>query len=158
MRQLLLLPALVLATLIVTTTAQAQLLQTQAISLEAAKVMAQAAEAEAQRNNWNVAIAIVDAGGELILLHRRDGTQLASIDIAIGKARTAARFRRPSMAMEELIAGGRTVLMTIEGLTPIEGGLPVVVDGDVIGGIGVSGVASADDVRIAQAGIDALRR
>jgi glc operon protein GlcG len=156
--RLLLLPALVMAALITSTPAQAQLLQTRAISLEAAKAMAQAAEAEAQRNNWNVAIAIVDANGDLILLHRRDGTQLASIDIAIGKARTAVRFRRPSKAMEDLIAGGRTVLMTIEGIMPVEGGLPVIVDGDVIGGIGVSGVASTDDVRVAQAGIDAMRR
>jgi glc operon protein GlcG len=157
MRHLILGGALLIGSLVGAGSADAQLLTTRAISLESAKAMATAAEAEAARNNWPVAIAIVDINGELILLHRRDGTQLASIDIAIGKARTAARFRRPSKALEDMIVGGRSTLLSIDGILPVEGGLPVTVEGVVIGGIGVSGVASQQDEQIAAAGLTALR-
>jgi uncharacterized protein GlcG (DUF336 family) len=150
--------SLFLLALLVSSPARAQLLQTQTLSLQAAKTMAAAAEAKARENNWNVAIAIVDASGELILFHRLDQTQPASLDIAIGKARTAARFRRPTKVLEDAVAGGRTVLLAVDDAVPLEGGLPIVVDGRVIGAVGVSGVTSQQDAQVAQVAIDALVR
>ena len=135
----------------------AQLQDAKILTLEAAKRIMEAADAEAARNNWNVVIAIVDAGGELIMLHRRDGTQAGSVDIARGKARTAVRFQRPTKALEDQVVGGRTVWLAVEGVTPMEGGIPIVVDGRVIGGVGVSGVMSSQDAQVAQAGVNALR-
>lgn len=139
------------------TTESTHLYSTRMISLEGAKKMALAAEQEAERNGWNVAIAVVDGSGELILLHRRDGTQLASMSIATGKARTAVRFKRPTKTLEDAVASGRTALLSVEGITPMEGGIPVIVDGQLLGAIGVSGVLSAQDAQVAQAGIDALQ-
>jgi len=139
--------------------AQVQLPSTPYINLDAAKRMAAAAEAEAARNGWgNVAIAIVDASGDLIFFQRGDNTQTASLEIAIRKARTSAGFRRPTGAMEEAVLGGRTVILALEGVLPIEGGLPVTVDERVIGAIGVSGVTPQQDGQIARAGIAALNR
>jgi glc operon protein GlcG len=135
---------------------QAQLVERKAISLEAAKRMMAAAEAEARKNNWSVAIAIVDEGGELIAFHKLDDTQIASVNVAIGKARTAARFKRPTKALEDAVNGGRSVLIAVDGITPLEGGIPVIVDGRVIGAIGVSGVISQQDAQVAQAGVNAL--
>jgi glc operon protein GlcG len=134
-----------------------QLLTTRMLSLEGAKQIAVAAEAEAARNDWNVALAIVDATGELILFHRRDGTQAASLEIAIGKARTAARFRRPTKALEDAILDGRTSLLMLGDVLPLEGGLPILVEGEVVGGIGVSGVTAQQDAEVARAGLAALR-
>ena len=155
--RLLLLLALALGGTLLPSSAGAQLLDTKVISLEAARQMAQAAEAEARRNQWNVAIAVVDAAGELILFHRLDGVQPASLDIALQKARTAARLRRPTRALQDALEGGRTALLALDGLLPLEGGIPVVVDGQVIGAVGVSGVTSQQDAQIAQAGVGALR-
>jgi uncharacterized protein GlcG (DUF336 family) len=126
------------------------------ITLEGARKMMAAAEAEARKNNWNVVIAIVDAGANLILLQKLDGTQSASINIAIGKARTAVNFKRPSKAMEEMVTNGRLAFLTIEGLLPLQGGLPILWEGKVIGAVGVSGVKSAEDEQVARAAIDAL--
>lgn len=126
------------------------------LTLEAAKRMGAAAEAEARRNSWNVAIAVVDAAGGLIYFQRLDETQPASLDIAVRKARTSAGFKRPTKALEDAVAGGRMVLLGLEDMLPIEGGLPVVVEGRVIGAIGVSGVTAQQDGRIAQAGVAAL--
>ena len=137
--------------------ASAQLLDAKVIGMDAARTMMAAAEAEATRNGWPVAIAIVDAAGELILFHKLDGTQAASIDIAIGKASTAARLRRPTKALEDAIASGRMALAAVDGVLPLEGGVPIVVDGDVIGAIGVSGVTSQQDAQVAEAGVAALR-
>jgi glc operon protein GlcG len=125
---------------------------------QAQKAMA-AAQAEAKKNNWNVVIAIVDSGGHLVSLQRLDNTQYASIDIAKGKATTAVNFRRPSKALEDAIAGGGAGLrlLRVDGLTPLEGGIPIVVDGKIIGGIGVSGVLSSQDAQTARAGADALK-
>ena len=130
---------------------------TKYITLDGAKKMMAAAEAEARQNNWTVAVAIVDAGSNLILFQKIDETQSGSINVAIGKARTAVAFKRPTKAMEEIIAGGRTVFLAVEGLTPLQGGLPVVVDGQVIGGVGVSGVLSSQDEQVAQAALDGLK-
>src|SRR5580700_9172450 len=102
---------------------------TKYITLEGAKKMMAAAEAEAKKNNWTVAIAIVDAAGQLLMFEKIDETQIGSIDVAIGKARTAVAFKRPTKALEEIITGGRTVFLALENLTPLQGGLPVVVDG-----------------------------
>ena len=137
--------------------ANAQLLDAKVIGMDAARTMMTAAEAEATRNGWPVAIAIVDAAGELILFHKLDGTQSASIDIAIGKASTAARLRRPTKALEDAIASGRMALAAVDGILPLEGGVPIVVDGQVIGAIGVSGVTSQQDAQVAEAGVAALR-
>jgi uncharacterized protein GlcG (DUF336 family) len=126
------------------------------ITLEAAKEMAAAGEAEARQNGWNVAIAIVDASGGLILFHKLDDTQPGSIAVAQGKARAAALFKRPSKALEESIAGGKQGFLSVEGIVPIQGGLPVVVEGKVIGAVGVSGVTSAQDEQVAQAAVRGL--
>ncbi len=130
---------------------------TKMITLQGARKMMAAAEAEARKNNWSVAIAIVDVAGNLLMFQKMDDTQSGSINIAIGKARTAAAFKRPTKAMEEIVAGGRTVFLAVEGLTPLQGGLPVTVDGQVIGAVGVSGVLSSQDEQISQAALDALR-
>jgi glc operon protein GlcG len=137
-------------------TAEAQLADRKALTLEGAKRIMTAAEKEATANKWNVAIAVVDDAGELLMFQKMDDVQVASVDIAIGKARSAARFRRPTKALEDTVAKGRTTLMAVEGVLPLEGGVPIVVDGRVIGAVGVSGVASQDDARIAEAGIAAL--
>jgi uncharacterized protein GlcG (DUF336 family) len=126
------------------------------ITLEAAKKMVAAGESEAVKNGWNVAITIVDASGGLILFQKLDETQPGSIAVSQGKARTSALFKRPTKAMEEMIAGGKTAFLAVEGITPIQGGLPVIADGKVIGAIGVSGVTSAQDEQIAMAALAAL--
>ncbi len=126
------------------------------ITLEAAKKMAAAGEVEARKNGWNVAIAVVDAGGGLILFHKLDETQPGSIAVAQGKARTAALFKRPTKAIEEAIAGGKQGFLAVDGVVPIQGGLPVVVEGKIIGAVGVSGVLSAQDEQVAFAALQGL--
>jgi glc operon protein GlcG len=130
---------------------------TKYITLDDAKKAMTAAEAEARKNNWNVAIAILDAGGHLILFQRMDDTQIGSVNIAIGKAKTAVSFKRATKAMEDIIAGGRIAFLAVEGLTPLQGGLPVVVDDKVIGSVGVSGVQSSQDEQVAQAAVNVLQ-
>ncbi len=127
-----------------------------ALSIEDARRMADAARAEAKKQGWNVVVAIVDDGGHLMYLERCDGTQKASSTIAVDKARTAIMFRRPSKALEDVVAGGRVAVMSLSGVTPVEGGLPIVVEGQFVGAIGVSGVQSSQDAQVAKAGLDAL--
>jgi uncharacterized protein GlcG (DUF336 family) len=115
-----------------------------------------AAQAEARRNNWMVAIAILDDGGHLLHFARMDGATPANAAIAVDKARTAAVSRRSSGKWEQLIKDGRTGMLNMPGILPVQGGVPIVVEGACIGGVGVSGVQSAQDEQIAQAGIDAL--
>jgi glc operon protein GlcG len=134
----------------------AELATKRALTLEVAKQLSAAAEAEAVKNNWNVVIAIVDDGGHLMHLVRRDGTQYGSIEVAQDKARTAIAFRRPTKALEDAVAGGRNAILGLNGATPIEGGLPLVVEGEMVGAIGVSGVQSNQDAQVAQAGVNAL--
>jgi uncharacterized protein GlcG (DUF336 family) len=136
--------------------ANAQLADKKVLTLDGAKKVATAAEAEAKKNNWNVVIAIVDDGGHLVYLQRIDGTQTGSIDVAIQKARTAQAFKRPTKVFEDAIAGGRTALIGLHGALPLEGGLPIMVGGQLVGAIGVSGVKSTEDGQIAKAGADAL--
>jgi glc operon protein GlcG len=128
------------------------------MTLETAKKAMAAAEAEAKKNNWGVVISIVDSAGQMLMLQRLDNTQYASIAIASGKATTAVNFRRPTKALEDAIAGGGAGLrlLRVDGVTPLEGGIPVIVDGKIVGGIGVSGVTSAQDAQVARAGADAL--
>lgn len=126
------------------------------LDLNDAKRIAAAAEAEATTNNWPVVIAIVDAAGHLLYLQRNDGAQLGSLDVALGKATTAALFRRPTKDWEERLAEGRLGFLSFQNRTLLEGGVPVLVDGDVVGAVGVSGVKSSEDAQIARAGIAAL--
>ena len=128
------------------------------ITLEQAKIVAEAAEAEAIKNDWPVAIVIVDSGGNIVLLHKRDNTQHQSVQVAEGKAKTAVNLRRPTKKLQDAIAkGGASLrLLAVEGIMPLEGGIPIIVDGKIIGGVGVSGVTSSEDAQAGQAGIDAL--
>jgi glc operon protein GlcG len=128
------------------------------ISIEAAKKVMSAAEAEATKNNWGVAIAIVDSGANLVMLHRLDNAQLSSVRIAEHKARTAAEFRRPTKVFEDAVAGGGVGLRVLTfGASVAEGGVPIVSGGKVVGAIGVSGVQSHQDAQVAQTGADAVK-
>lgn len=122
------------------------------MTLAAAKKIAAAAEAEAVKNKWPVVIAILDDGANLVYLQKMDTTQIGSIDVAIAKAASAVKFKRPSKAFEEAVAGGRQAILKLPGAIPVEGGLPLMSDGVVIGAIGVSGVTSQQDGQIAGAG------
>ena len=126
------------------------------LTLEDCKKIAAAAEAEARRNNWNVCIAILDDGGHLLHLARMDGATPANARIAVEKGRTAAETRRSTANWQERVAK-RTELLRMPGVTPVQGGVPIVVDGTCVGGVGVSGVQSHEDEVIAKAGIDALK-
>lgn len=134
---------------------QAQMLDKKALSLAEARKAVAAATAEAKKNNWNMVIAVVDDAGFLLTLDRLDNTQRASVAIAQGKARTAALFRRPSAALEEAIAKGRNALLSFDGVL-VQGGMPIVYKGEVIGAVGVSGGTSPQDEQVASAGVAAV--
>ena len=127
------------------------------VGLDQAKKIAAGAVAEANKNSWRVCIAIVDTHGFLKYYEMMDDTQTGSATVAIDKARTAAMFRRPTKMFEDAIAGGRTAIIGMGGVTPLEGGLPIVANGRVIGAVGVSGLTSPQDAQVAQAGLDALK-
>ena len=131
----------------------------ESITLETAKKMAEAAEAFAQKNQWTIVIAIVDTGGNLILLQKMDNTQVGSIEVAIGKAKTANNFKRSTKVFEDVIAGGGNGLrvLAINGVYPIEGGEPILVNGKIVGGIGVSGMSSTQDEEVVKAGLAILK-
>jgi uncharacterized protein GlcG (DUF336 family) len=126
------------------------------VSVEVARKAATAALAEGKRNGWFVAAAVVDTGGILVHFERLEGTQNGSSEVAIEKARTAALFRRPSKAFEDVVAGGKTNYLRLPGAVPIEGGVPLVVDGRIVGALGISGATSAQDGQCAKAGSDAI--
>lgn len=127
------------------------------IAFGVAKRAMAAAEAEAKNNGWGVAIAIVDSGGNLVMLHRLDNAQLSSVRIAEQKARSACEFRRPTKALEDAVAGGGVGLRVLTfGASVAEGGVPIIRRDKIIGAIGVSGVASHQDARVAMAGAAAL--
>ncbi|TDX66795.1 uncharacterized protein GlcG (DUF336 family) [Methylosinus sp. sav-2] len=126
------------------------------LTLDGAKKAAAAAEAEAVKNGWNVVIAIVDDGGNLLYLQRLDGTQASSSETATRKARTSALFKRPTKALEDAVAGGRVALLSLPNVTPLEGGVPLVYKGEIIGAIGVSGATSQQDAQVAKIGADTL--
>jgi uncharacterized protein GlcG (DUF336 family) len=144
--------AFVLVLGVATTSLYAQLPVKQVITLEFAKKITEAAEGEAKKRGATVVIAVVDDGGNLILLERLNDTQVASVDVAIGKARTAAIFRRPSKVFEDQIREGRVAALALPGATPLQGGIPIEVDGTVIGAIGVSGNTPQEDEDIAKVG------
>jgi len=129
------------------------------ISLENAKKVAAPALAEALKNNLFIAVAIVDTSGNLVYYEKMDNTQLGSANVAIAKARSSAVFKRPTKAFEDLLAGGGTGLrvLGLPGALPLEGGIPLLVDGKIVGAIGVSGGTSAQDAQCAKAGADALK-
>jgi glc operon protein GlcG len=129
------------------------------VSLENAKKISAAAMAEARKNNWNMVVAIVDPGGTLIYYEKMDNTQMGSATFAIKKARSAALFKRPTKAFQDRLTSGNAGLsvLAVEGAVPVEGGLPLIVDGHILGAIGVSGDTSEHDGQCAQAGIDALK-
>ena len=126
------------------------------LTLEDCLKIAAAAQDEARRNGWNVAIAILDDGGHLLHFARMDGATPANAAIAVEKARTSALSRRTSGRWEQLVKDGRTGMLNMPGILPVQGGVPIVADGTCIGAVGVSGVQSQQDEQIAQAGIDAL--
>lgn len=128
------------------------------LTLEAARVAMSACEKEAAAHGWRVVIAVVDEGGHAILMQRLDGTQWSSIDTAVAKARAAVAWKRPTRLLEESTNGGRFAFLSIsQGMALLQGGVPIEIDGQVIGAIGVSGVKASDDEVIALAGANALR-
>jgi len=128
------------------------------LTLEAARVALAAAEAEAVRGGWKVVIAVVDDGGHPVLFHRLDGAQWSSIDTAIGKARAAVAWKRPTRLLEESVNSGRYAFLSIsQGMALLQGGVPIEFDGQVIGAVGVSGVKASDDEVIALAGVNAVK-
>jgi glc operon protein GlcG len=126
------------------------------LTLDDCRKLMVAAQAEARKNSWNVAIAILDDGGHLLQFERMDGATPANAAIAVEKGRTAAMSRRSSGVWEEMIKGGRTAMLKMPGILPVQGGMPIIVDGTWVGGVGVSGVQSHQDEQIAQVGIDSL--
>jgi glc operon protein GlcG len=135
---------------------RAQLLEKKVLTLEAADKIAAAAEAEAKKRNATVVIVVVDDGGYPLVLKRLNDTQVASVDVGIAKARTAAIFRRPSKVFEDQVKDGRVAALALPGATPLQGGVPLIADGKVIGAIGVSGNTPQEDEDIALAGAAAF--
>jgi glc operon protein GlcG len=131
---------------------QAQLVEKTALTLDGAKRIAVAAEQKAKAEGARVVIAIVDEGGNLLLLERLDDTQVASVNVGIDKARTAAIFRRPSKVFEDQVRDGRVAALALHGAVPLQGGVPIILEGKVIGAIGVSGETPQQDEDIAKAG------
>jgi len=129
------------------------------INLDQAKKLAALSVAEATKNNWKMAIAVVDVAGDLVYFEKMDGTQVASVNIAQDKARSAVRFKRPTKAMQDVLAqGGAGVrFLALQGAIPVEGGLPIVMDGKIVGAIGASGGSSDQDGLTAKAGADSVK-
>lgn len=133
------------------------------LTLDMAKKAMAAAEAEAIKNDWWVAIAIVDSGGHLVAFHKLDNTQHASVEIATGKAMTAVNLRRPTKVLEDGLAAGPSGastgarILAVPGVFPLEGGVPIISEGKIVGAIGVSGVLSSQDALVAKAGADTLK-
>jgi uncharacterized protein GlcG (DUF336 family) len=138
--------------------AQSQLPTKRVLTLEAARRVAAAAEAEARKNNWAVAIAVLDDSGQMILFQRMDGAKLVATDIAIRKARTSVYFQGPTKDLEAEVAGGRTALLPIDGFMPLEGGVPLMSDGQLVGAVGVSGVTGPQDAQCALAGAAVMKQ
>ena len=130
-----------------------------AITLDQAKKVMAGAEAEAKKNSWPVVITILDSGGNLVMTQRLDGAQFGSVEVAREKAYSAVAFRRPTKVFEDLVAqgGANLRILRLSGAMPLDGGWPIVIDGKIAGGIGVSGVTGAQDAQIGKAGVDALK-
>jgi glc operon protein GlcG len=130
------------------------------VSVETARKAATAAVAEARKNNWYMAVAVVDPSGDLVYYEKMDNTQLGSAKVAVNKARSAALFKRPTKLFQDAVAGGGVGLrvLSLEGAVPLEGGVPLIVDGKIIGAIGLSGDLSEHDGQCARAGVDAIQK
>lgn len=137
--------------------AQGQWPTKRVLTLEAATRVADAAMAEARKNNWAVSIAVLDDSGQMLLFRRMDGAKLVATDIAIRKARTAVYFQGPTKDLEAEVAGGRTALLPIDGFMPLEGGVPLMSGGQLVGAIGVSGVTGAQDAQCALVGAAVIK-
>jgi glc operon protein GlcG len=133
-----------------------QLSTKKTLNLAVAKQIAMAAEKEAMKNGWTMFITVIDDGGTVLYLERIDDAQIGSYEVSIEKAQTALKFRRPTKAFEDLANGGHPNIIKLPGALPVEGGIPLLADGKVIGAIGVSGGASSQDAQVAQAGAAAL--
>jgi glc operon protein GlcG len=129
------------------------------INLENAKRFAVPALAEAAKNGWTMAVAVVDPGGNLVYFEKMDNTQLGSVEVAIEKARSAALFKRPTKALQDTLAAGAEGLrvLRLSGAVPVEGGVPIVMEGNIVGAIGVSGGTSQQDGQCAKAAVDAIK-
>jgi len=149
----------VLAALVLSSGVQAdQLLQKKTLSLATAKQIATAAENEAAKNKWAQVIVILDDGGNLLYMERMDDSQLGSIDVAMSKARSALYFKRPTKAFQDAVAQGQMNVLKLPNAIANEGGVPLTVDGKIIGSIGVSGATAAQDGQVAAAGIEVLTK
>ena len=126
------------------------------LTLEAAKRITAAAQAEAKSNDWRVVIAVVDDGGHLLYLERSHDTQFGSVETAIQKAHAAVAFQRPTKVSEDAVLSGRLIHLALPGVIPAEGGVPLQINGVVVGGLGISGVRSSQDGQVAAAGVAAL--
>lgn len=133
-----------------------QLSTKRTLNLEIAKRIVAAAEQEARKNNFTMFICVVDDGGNVMFIERLDDAQLGSFEVSIEKAKSALLFKRPTKAFEDQVAGGRTVVLKLPGALPVEGGIPLMADGRIIGAIGVSGGTSPQDAQVASAGVAAL--
>lgn len=150
---------LAVTTLAAASSAVSQELTTKkSLNLAVAKKIAAAAEAEARKNNWNVVITVLDDGANILYLQRMDGTQIGSVDVAIAKAASAVKFKRATKVFEDAVKGGRQAILKLPGALPVEGGETIVVDGAVLGAVGVSGVQSDQDGIIARAGVAAVAK
>ena len=129
------------------------------INLETAKRVAAPALAEARKSQLTMVVAIVDTAGDLVYFERMDDTQVGSVEVALSKARSAARFKRPTKAFQDALAAGGEGLriLALQGAVPVDGGVPLVIDGKIVGAIGVSGGTSAQDGQVAAAGVAALK-
>ena len=128
------------------------------LTLEAARIALSACEAEALRHDWRVVIAVVDDGGHPVALARLDGAQISSVDTAVNKARAAVAWKRPTRLLEESVNNGRTAFLSIaQGMAILQGGVPIEIDGAIVGAVGVSGVKASDDELVALAGVNALK-
>jgi uncharacterized protein GlcG (DUF336 family) len=129
------------------------------IGVDAARKVATAAVVEAQKNGWTMAVAVTDTGGNLVYYEKMDNTQIGSANVSVGKARSAVLYKRPTKAMQDVLAAGGEGwrILALEGAVPVEGGLPLLVEGKIIGAIGLSGGTSAQDGIAAKAGMDALK-
>ena len=148
--------ACLMAAFCLVTETHAQLADKKALTLGEAKKIMAAAQADAAKLNLTMAIAILDEGGHLLLFEKMDDTQTGSVNVAIGKARSAFLFKRPTKVFEDAVQGGRNVILALDGALPIEGGLPLIVGGKVIGAIGVSGGTAAQDGAVGAAGVAVL--
>jgi glc operon protein GlcG len=127
------------------------------IGLEDAKKVVAPVIAEARKNNWTLAVAVVDTGGHLVYFEKMDGTQTGSVDVAISKARSATLFKRATKVFEDGLKGGGTPILRVDGAVPVAGGIPLIIDGKVVGAVGASGATSAQDDQCAQAGASAVK-